>query len=65
MRLVPIAALVAATGAVLSAQAQQAVVLKGRAPVNTELLKISLPRPAEATLSNGLHLMVLEDHKSL
>jgi zinc protease len=63
MRLVPIAALVAATGAVLSAQAQQAVVLKGRAPVNTELLKISLPRPAEATLSNGLHLMVLEDHK--
>lgn len=41
----------------------KAVVMKGRAPVSTTLLKINLPRPAEADLPNGLHLMVLEDHR--
>jgi hypothetical protein len=37
--------------------------MKGLAPVNKEVLKIKLPRPAEADLSNGAHLMVLEDHR--
>jgi len=37
--------------------------MKGLAPVNKEPLKIKLPRPAEADLSNGAHLMVLEDHR--
>ena len=41
----------------------QAVTMKGRAPVSTELLKIKLPRPAEVDLPNGIHLMVLEDHR--
>jgi zinc protease len=59
---------VAATGA-LSArqgappQSSQAVVMKGRAPVSTEVLKIKLPRPAEADLPSGLHVMVLEDRR--
>jgi zinc protease len=44
-------------------QDSKAVVLKGRAPVSAELLKIKLPRPAEADLPNGIHLMVLEDRK--
>jgi zinc protease len=44
-------------------QASQAVVIKGRAPVSTETLKVRLPRPAEADLPNGLHLMVLEDRR--
>ena len=44
-------------------QPSKAVVMKGRAPVSTELLKIKLPPPAEADLSNGLHLMVLEDRR--
>jgi len=39
------------------------VTMKGRAPVSHELLKVSLPRPVEADLPNGLHLMVLEDHR--
>ena len=30
----------------VSAPASQAVVLKGRAPVSTEMLKVKLPRPA-------------------
>ena len=36
---------------------------KGKAPVNTEVLKITLPRAQETTLSNGARLMVLEDHR--
>jgi zinc protease len=37
--------------------------LKGLTPVNKDVLKIALPRPAEADLPNGAHLMVLEDHR--
>jgi zinc protease len=36
---------------------------KGKAPVSTEVLKIKLPRAQEVGLSNGAHLMVLEDHR--
>jgi zinc protease len=39
------------------------MVLKGKAPVSNEVLKVKLPRPQEANLSNGLHLMVLEDRR--
>ncbi|MGZ8697939.1 MAG: M16 family metallopeptidase [Gaiellaceae bacterium] len=39
------------------------MVLKGKAPVSTELLKVKLPTPQQADLSNGLHLIVLEDHR--
>jgi zinc protease len=37
--------------------------MKGLAPVNKDVLKIKLPRPTEADLANGAHLMVLEDHR--
>ncbi|OLE82743.1 MAG: hypothetical protein AUF76_08130 [Acidobacteria bacterium 13_1_20CM_2_65_9] len=39
------------------------VVKKGKVPVSNEILKIRLPKPVEADLPNGLHLMVLEDHR--
>lgn len=39
------------------------MVLKGKAPVSNEVLKVTLPKPKETTLSNGLKLMVLEDHR--
>ena len=39
------------------------MVLKGKAPVSTDILRVKLPRPAEADLPNGLHLMVLEDRR--
>lgn len=39
------------------------MVLKGKAPVSKEILKVKLPRATEATLDNGLHVMVLEDHR--
>ena len=41
----------------------KAVVLKGKAPVSDELLRVKLPRPQQATLPNGLQLMVLEDRR--
>ena len=75
-RVIPTAAvaIVVAGGAIVSAsrqgppppspQASKAVVMKGKAPVSTELLKITLPRPAEVDLPNGVHLMVLEDHRT-
>ncbi len=39
------------------------MVLKGKAPVSNDVLKVKLPRPQEADLANGLHVMVLEDHR--
>src|SRR5262245_39146543 len=38
-------------------------VIKGKAPVNKEVLKVKLPRPYETKLGNGLQVLVLEDHK--
>jgi zinc protease len=39
------------------------MVLKKKAPVSNDVLKVKLPRPQEVDLPNGLHLMVLEDHR--
>jgi zinc protease len=39
------------------------VQLKGKAPVNPDTLRVVLPRAQEATLSNGLRVALLEDHK--
>jgi len=65
-----LAAVSTSGGARLSAQAPaqappktQPVVLKGRAPVSKDVLQVKLPRPAEADLPNGLHVMVLEDRR--
>src|SRR5256714_2204097 len=37
--------------------------IKGRAPVNKEILKVKLPKAQEATLSNGLRVILLENHR--
>ncbi len=42
----------------------KAVVLKGKAPVSDEVLRVKLPRPREVDLANGIHLMVLEDRRA-
>ncbi len=36
---------------------------KNRAPVSKEVLKVTLPRPVEATLSNGLTVLIMENHR--
>jgi predicted Zn-dependent peptidase len=40
------------------------VVLKNRAPVSNEILKVKFPRPAESKLKNGMELLVLDEHRS-
>src|ERR1035437_2937439 len=37
--------------------------IKGRAPVNKEILKVSLPKAQEAKLSNGLRVVLLQSHR--
>lgn len=36
---------------------------KNKAPVSGEILRVKLPRVAEATLKNGVHVLILEDHR--
>ncbi|HBB86151.1 MAG TPA: hypothetical protein DC047_00875 [Blastocatellia bacterium] len=45
------------------AQTTKGAVIKGKAPVNKKLLKVNLPKAQEATLANGLRVIVLESHK--
>jgi predicted Zn-dependent peptidase len=40
-------------------------VIKGKAPVNKSLLKVTLPKAQEATLKNGLHVVLLESNHKL
>jgi zinc protease len=40
------------------------VVFKNKAPVSDKLIEIKLPRPREADLDNGMHVMVLEDRRA-
>jgi zinc protease len=39
------------------------LVIKGKTPLNKEVLKVKLPRAYETKLSNGLQVLVLEQHK--
>lgn len=57
-------AVTSGAGAQQPAPAPQAVVMKGKAPVSDKILAVKLPRPREGTLANGLHLIVLEDHRT-
>ncbi|MDQ4121258.1 MAG: insulinase family protein [Acidobacteriota bacterium] len=38
-------------------------VIKGKAPVNKEVLRVKLPKAQEATLSNGLQVVLLPSHR--
>ncbi|HEY8224787.1 MAG TPA: pitrilysin family protein [Pyrinomonadaceae bacterium] len=44
-------------------QTTKGAVIKGKAPVNKEILKVKLPRAQETTLPNGLRVVLLESHK--
>lgn len=39
------------------------VILLNKAPISDEVLRVTLPRPRESKLENGMTLMVLEDHR--
>src|SRR5688572_19801527 len=44
-------------------QSTKGAIVKGKAPVSKEVLKVKLPRAQEATLPNGLRVVLLEAHK--
>ena len=44
-------------------QGTKGAVIKGKGPVNKEVLKVKLPRAEEATLKNGLRVVLLPAHK--
>ncbi|HSL54569.1 MAG TPA: pitrilysin family protein [Pyrinomonadaceae bacterium] len=44
-------------------QTTKGAVIKGKAPVNKEILKVKLPRAEEATLKNGIQVVLLPSHK--
>ena len=44
-------------------QTPKGAVIKGKAPVSKEVLKVKLPRAEEATLKNGLQVILLPAHK--
>ncbi|HZT43287.1 MAG TPA: pitrilysin family protein [Chthonomonadaceae bacterium] len=50
------------TGGV-SQTVEKGTVVKGKAPVNPNLLKVRFPKPKSFTLKNGLTVYVLEDHR--
>jgi len=67
------AALALASGLVLAATASgqngaatppAKVERKNRAPVAREILSVTLPKPVEAKLKNGLTVLIIEDHRA-
>ena len=50
-------------GAAPQQQTTKGAVVKGKAPVNKEVLKVKLPRAEEATLKNGLRVVLLRSDK--
>lgn len=44
-------------------QSTKGAVIKGKAPVSKEILKVTLPKATQTKLSNGLEVIVLESHK--
>src|SRR5262245_3701709 len=63
--LTAVAPLALAAGVALAQQPQslKGVVIKGKTPVNKEVLKVTLPKAYETKLGNGLQVIVLENHK--
>jgi zinc protease len=73
-RMLLVVAVVVAVGARLPAQQPQGgqgnpsnapgTILKNKAPVAKDVLKVSLPKAQEGDLSNGVHVIVIEDHRA-
>ena len=53
-----------AQGAPAAPPKSQPLVIKGKAPVSDKVLEVKLPKPKEGDLANGIHLIVLEDHRT-
>lgn len=63
MLVVMIASLAMGQGAPQSGTSTKGAVLKGKAPVNKDILRVKLPKAEEATLANGLRVVLLRSSK--
>jgi zinc protease len=68
LKLAGVTALLAATalaqaGGQTAPPSTKGAVIKGKAPVSKEVLKVNLPKPYETKLKNGMQVLVLENHK--
>lgn len=59
---IPTLAQTAPAGDVQSTPRSQVVRLN-KVPISNEVLRVHLPKPVKATLSNGAHVLILEDHR--
>src|SRR5215467_3179903 len=64
-RISAIMTLALAAGLALAQQPQtlKGIVIKGKTPINKEVLKFEEPKAYEAELGNGLRVIALENHK--
>ncbi len=58
-----LAACLAFGQATMQPQSLKGAVIKGKAPVSKEVLRVALPKAFETKLGNGLQVIVLENHK--
>ena len=56
-------ALAASVALAQQPQTLKGVVIKGKTPINKEVLKVAMPKAYETELGNGLRVIVLENHK--
>src|SRR5262245_17512100 len=56
-------ALAASVALAQQPQTLKGVVIKGKTPINKEVLKVVMPKAYETELGNGLRVIVLENHK--
>ena len=47
----------------VSSGAASKVERKNRAPISPDILRVTIPKPVKTTLSNGMRVLVLEDHR--
>jgi zinc protease len=56
-------ALAASVALAQQPQTLKGVVIKGKTPINKEVLKVAMPKAYETEIGNGLRVIVLENHK--
>ncbi len=52
-----------AQGGGAAPQSTKGAVIKGKAPISKEVLKVQFPKPVEMTLKNGVKVYILENHR--
>ena len=46
-----------------AAKKEAALVRLNKAPISNEVVRVHIPKPVKATLNNGVHVLIIEDHR--